>query len=103
MSSNHFRVKTANYKIKENNGHLDSLFFTYGSADNFLSPIPVFDWLIFCCRNLILHQKRNENDKNKFFDEKQQKMPKEVYVKTLSSILYSEQAPLTCDVTCSKL
>ena len=36
MSSNHFRVKTANYKIKDNNGHLDSLFVTYSSADNFL-------------------------------------------------------------------
>ena len=36
MSSNHFRVKTANYKIKYNNGHLDLLFVTYGSADNVL-------------------------------------------------------------------
>ena len=29
-------------------------------AYNFLSPILVSDWLIFCCGNLILNQKRNE-------------------------------------------
>ena len=33
--------------------------------------IPVFDWLIFCCRNLILYQKRNENYKSNFFVAKQ--------------------------------
>ena len=35
---------------------------SYSSTDNFVSPILVSDWLIFCCENLILHQKRNEND-----------------------------------------
>ena len=29
-------------------------------AYNFLSPVLVSDWLIFCCGNLILNQKRNE-------------------------------------------
>ena len=27
-------------------------------TDNFLSPNPVSDWLIFCCGNLILYQKK---------------------------------------------
>ena len=31
-------------------------FYTYSSTYSFLSPIPVSDWLIFCCGNLILHQ-----------------------------------------------
>ena len=34
---------------------------------------------MFCCGNLILHQKKkkkNENDKHKFYDEKQQKNAK---------------------------
>ena len=44
----------------------------HSSTDNFLSTVLVSDWLIFCCENLIVHQKKNENDKNKFFDEKQQ-------------------------------
>ena len=30
----------------------------YGSTDNFLSPVLISDWLIFCCGNSILHQKR---------------------------------------------
>ena len=42
-------------------------YYIYSCADNFLSPIPVSDWLIFCCRNLTLHQKHD------FFDEKQHK------------------------------
>ena len=41
--------------------------------------------------------------KTQVFNEKQkQEMPKKVYV-TFSSILYSELAPLTRDVRCSKL
>ena len=40
---------------------------TYSSTDNFLSPIWVFHWLIFCCGNSILHQIRNKNDKNTKF------------------------------------
>ena len=31
-------------------------FYTCSSTYSFLSPIPVSDWLIFCCGNLILHQ-----------------------------------------------
>ena len=30
----------------------------YSSSDNFLSPILVSDWLILCCRNSILRQKK---------------------------------------------
>ena len=50
---------------------------THSSTDIFLSPIPVSVWLIFCCGNLILHRKKNENDENTFFfDEKQLKNAK---------------------------
>ena len=43
------------------------LFFKKISfTDNFLTPIPVSDWLIFCCRKII-SKKRNENDKNRNF------------------------------------
>ena len=31
---------------------------TCSYTNNFLSPIPVFDRLIFCCGNLIIHQKK---------------------------------------------
>ena len=61
-------------------------YVTHSSADNFLSPIPVSDWLIFFCGNLILHQKIRKNDtemkmiKTHFFDEKQHKYTKKVYV-----------------------
>ena len=30
--------------------------FAYSSTSNFLSPIPVYDWLIFCCENLMLQK-----------------------------------------------
>ena len=50
----------------------EKVIYTYTSTDNSLSSIPVSDLLIFCCGNLILIKKINENDKNKFFDEKQQ-------------------------------
>lgn len=39
----------------------------YNSSDNFLSPVPVFEWLIFCCGNLKFHSKSHENNKNPFF------------------------------------
>ena len=45
-------------------------YFAYSSTDNFLFPIPISDWLIFCCGKLMLHKKRNQNEKHKFFDEK---------------------------------
>ena len=40
------------------------------------------DWLIFCCGNLILYQKKKEIKmiKPQFFDEKQQKKAEKVYV-----------------------
>ena len=44
------------------------LLLTYISTGNFLSLIPVSDWLIFCGGILILNQKkRNENDKKQIF------------------------------------
>ena len=44
-------------------------FYTlaYNSADSWNPPTRVSDWLIFCCGNLMLYQKRNENDKNTNF------------------------------------
>ena len=45
--------------------------YVYISTENFLLPIPISEWLLFCCRNLILLKKRNENDEHNFFDEKQ--------------------------------
>ena len=37
---------------------LETATLTYNYTDNFLSPIPVSDWLIFCCGNAILQQKK---------------------------------------------
>ena len=63
------------------------------SADNWKPPIHVSNWLIFCCVNFMLHQKKEmKMIKNK-------KMPKK-YIKGLSNI---ELTPLTRDVMCSKL
>lgn len=46
---------------------------SYSSSDNFLSLIPVSDWLIFYCATLILYQKKEmQMTKIKIFDEKQQ-------------------------------
>ena len=55
-------------------------FFFIG--DNFLSPIPVSDWLNFCCGNSILIMKKgNANDKNTFLmKNNNNKNTKEVYV-----------------------
>ena len=50
--------------------------YTYNSTDSAGPPIHTSDWLIFCCGNLILHQKRNENDKNTNFAMKKQKKTK---------------------------
>ena len=47
-------------------------------------------------------KRRNENDKNKLFNEKQQKNAKKVF-DNIRNILYCEHATLTRDVTCSKL
>ena len=45
-----------------------TVIITYSPTDNFLSPIAVSDWSIFCCGNSILHQK-NKMIKIKFSDE----------------------------------
>ena len=50
-------LNQSDYKI------FQTSILTYSFTDNFLSPIAIFDWLIFCCGNLILHQIRNENNK----------------------------------------
>ena len=49
-------VRGKNFNI---NG-FTSTYQLYSSTDNLLSPIPipVSDWLIFCCGNLMLHQKK---------------------------------------------
>ena len=51
--------------------------YSKSSTDNFLPPIPISDWLIFCCRNLILHEKKNWKwQKHKSYDKNKRKMPK---------------------------
>ena len=58
---------------------------------------------MFCCRHLTITQKKKlKCKKHKFYGEKQQENTKTV-LKIQNSILYSELAPLTRDVTCSKL
>ena len=44
-----------------------NLNIAYSSTDNFLSPIPVFDWLIFCWEIRYFIKKGNENDKITIF------------------------------------
>ena len=73
---------------------------TYSCTDNILSPIPVSDWLIFCCGNAI--KKGNEIDKNKHFLMKNKKMPKNFMEIWCSNLSY-ELTLLTRDETCSKL
>ena len=54
--------------------HDTIFFYTYSSTDSLLSPVPVFNWFIFCCGNLILRQKKENKQKwlnYKFYDEKQ--------------------------------
>ena len=58
-------------------------FLIINSTDNFLSPITVSHWFIFCCGNLII--------KTQLFGETKQKNAKQVYVNI--SILFSELAP----------
>ena len=70
------------------------------STDNFLSSIPVFDWLIFCCTNLILHQKKTENDKSTYFLMKNSKTKnkKSIYKYKLAFFVLNSP-PLTRNVT----
>ena len=50
------------------------LYSSMVPLNNFLPPIPVSGWLIFCCRNLILHQKKEEEEAKMFT--KTKNMPK---------------------------
>ena len=73
---NQIRLTTSNYYHKELH-----LIYSYSSTDSWKPPIQVSGWLIFCCGNSILHQKKNENDKNTNFmmknkKTKQKKKPK---------------------------
>ena len=69
------------------------------SVTDFLSLFPVSDSLIPFCRNLILviYQKKNENDKNKFFEEKHKK----AICKHKVGFLTLSLPPLNRGVTCS--
>ena len=61
---------------------MQNQYLTHSSTDNFGSPIPVSDWLIFCSGYLMLRQKKkkNENDKKtNFMMKSNKKMPKNVY------------------------
>ena len=40
------------------------IFMTYISTDNFLSPIALSDWLVFCYRNLMQKNNKNNNNNN---------------------------------------
>ena len=54
------------YELKDYEHTLFSyfhIFITYIFTDNFLSPILVSDSLVFCCGNLMLHEKK-KNCKN---------------------------------------
>ena len=51
---------------------LSGLLFILSFTDNFGSPIFVSYWLIFCCGNLIFHQKKKWKLRQKFYDKKQQ-------------------------------
>ena len=75
---------------------------------NFLSRIPVSDWLTFCYRNMILNQKkgkkRNKNYKNTNFLIKKTKQNKKKNPKSKNKhkvAFFTLNVP--CDVTCSKL
>ena len=46
---------TATASVWKNIGPFDNINLTFNSAENFLSLIPVFDWLMSYCGNSILH------------------------------------------------
>ena len=55
------RLANINKKLKHPAQFPKSLEFTkksYSSADSWKPPVHVSDWLIFCCRNLRLYQKK---------------------------------------------
>ena len=72
--------------------------FAYSSTDSWKPLIYVSDWLIFCCGNLILHQKKKSKWwKHRFCHEKQ-KMPKK-YITALSSIfLWTRPTDPWCNI-----
>ena len=65
-----FTNKLARYLTKldtKANFNVTKSDITYSSTDIWKPQIHVYDWLICCSGNLILYQKRNENDKNRNF------------------------------------
>ena len=65
---------------------LQTFQLTYSSVDNFGPSILVSDSSIFCSGNLILHNKRNRNNKNTNFMMKNNKKMTKKYMKAKSSI-----------------
>ena len=62
----------------------------YSSTDNFLSPIPVSDWLLFCCKTLTINQKRKmKMIKTQILWRKTIKIAKEVYINIKLHLLFS--------------
>ena len=55
---NNLLIKNSELAFTKHIMKLDRNTNPYSSTNNFFSPIPVSDWLIFCCRNFILHQKK---------------------------------------------
>ena len=85
--------------------------FAYSSADSWKPRIHVSDWLILCCGNLMLYQKKKWKwPKHKFCDEKQKKKIKQKkkypkkqkpkrYIKVLSNIfLWISHTDLWCNM-----
>ena len=54
----HFIDNTETVSVLKNIGAFHNINLTQSSTGNFLSPIPVSDWLIFCCENSKLYQKK---------------------------------------------
>ena len=51
-----FEIKISNQQLLIFSKSILYEKLSYSSTDNFLSPVPVSDWLIFCCWNSIIHQ-----------------------------------------------
>ena len=73
---------------------INQTLHTYSSSDNCGLPVPVSDWLIFCCGNLMIDKKIQILWWNTT------KIPKKD-MKAKERILLFEFVPLTHDVTCN--
>ena len=73
---------------------INQTLHTYSSSDNCGLPVPVSDWLIFCCGNLMIDKKIQILWWNTT------KIPKKD-MKAKERILFFEFVPLTHDVTCN--